>query len=351
VFNIINRIKEDIDRGLATNETTQSEATHFVPRMQLALRRFLESTNTRLYVFIDDIHYLRADEQPKLLDMIHGAVRDIDAWLKIAGIRHLTRWFRLTTQLGIQTSHDADHIDLDVTLETPTQAKGFLESIVRAYTEHSGISSLSRMVSTTALDRLVLASGAVPRDYLTLTATAIRQAQTRGKAKLVGVQDVNEAAGEAAKTKIAELEDDAASSSALTTKTILNVLHRLREFCLNETNYTYFRIDLIDKDKYADIYSVFHDLMDLRLIHMVESSLSDEREAGRRSEVYMLDLSQFSGKRLRKKLRVLDFEAGHLVLKETGTTAKAKVGSSPNQRLAILRRGPRVYLETFDPTA
>jgi hypothetical protein len=228
VFNIINRIKEDIDRGLATNETTQSEATHFVPRMQLALRRFLESTNTRLYVFIDDIHYLRADEQPKLLDMIHGAVRDIDAWLKIAGIRHLTRWFRLTTQLGIQTSHDADHIDLDVTLETPTQAKGFLESIVRASTEHSGISSLSRMVSTTALDRLVLASGAVPRDYLTLTATAIRQAQTRGKAKLVGVQDVNEAAGEAAKTKIAELEDDAASSSALTTKTILNVLHRLR---------------------------------------------------------------------------------------------------------------------------
>jgi hypothetical protein len=87
--------------------------------------------------------------------------------------------------------------------------------------------------------------------------------------------------------------------------------------------------------------------MDLRLIHLIDSSLSDEKEAGRRSEVYMLDLSQFSGQRLKKKLKVIDFSEGHLVLKETGTTVPAKIGSTPKQRLGLLRRGPMFHLETL----
>ena len=69
--------------------------------------------------------------------------------------------------------------------------------------------------------------------------------------------------------------------------------------------------------------------MDLRLLHLVESSLSDERHAGRRSEVYMLDLSQYSGQRLRRKLKVLNFEDGFLVLKDTGTRKESRIGQAP----------------------
>jgi hypothetical protein len=63
----------------------------------------------------------------------------------------------------------------------------------------------------------------------------------------------------------------------------------------------------------------------------------------------MVDLSQFSGQRLKKRLKVLDFEGGHIVLKETGTNTPSKVGSTPKQRLGLLRRGPLFELKQLSP--
>lgn len=324
---------------LASLPNIGDEVVHLIPRVQLLIRRFLDTTATRLYIFLDELHYLPLSEQPRLLDMIHGSVRDCDAWLKIAGIKHLSRWFQTDPLLGLQTGHDADHIDLDLTLENPSRAKQFLEQVLRSYVKHSGISSLLGIFSPESLDRLVIASGAVPRDYLVLSAGAIRQALRRERARLVGVQDVNKAAGAAANVKIAELEDDAASAEG-TTQFILNGLQKIRGFCINDKGFTFFRVDFRDKEAHPNEYGVIQDLMDTRLVHLVDPSLSDEREAGRKAEVYMLDLSQFSGQRLKRQLKVLDFESGHLVLKETGTHSTAKVANTPKQRLGILRRGP-----------
>jgi hypothetical protein len=303
------------------------------------LQRFCATSAMNIFVFLDDLHYLDRKTQPVFLDMLHGAIRDAPIWLKVAGIKHLSNWFQPHPPTGLQTGHDADHIDLDVTLENPAHAKQFLEKVLSTYAEHVHIKSLSNILSGHALDRLVLASGAVPRDYLVLCAGAIREAQKREKVRVVGVQAVNKAAGNAAKVKLTELEDDAASSGELTAK-VLDGLKAIRRFCIDEKSSTYFRIDFQDKENHTDEYAVLQELLDLRLLHLVDGSLSDEKHAGRRSEVYMLDLSQFSGQRLKRKLRVLDFEAGHLVLKATGTKEPSKVGNTPNLRLGILRRGP-----------
>jgi hypothetical protein len=322
------------------------KVVHFIPEMQALIRRFLETEGKRLYLFLDELHYLPLSEQPRLLDMIHGSVRDCEAWLKVAGIRHLSKWFETDKSKlrGLQLGHDADSIDLDITLENPSRAKAFLEELLRSYTKHIGVSSLVTVFSPESLDRLVIASGAVPRDYLALSGKAIGQARRREKARLVGVQDVNKAAGDAAQIKITELEDDAASAAG-TTPTILNGLNRVRRFCIDDKSFTFFRIDFQDKETRQTEYSVMQDLMDTRLIHLVDPSLSDKEKAGRRSEVYMLDLSQFSGQRLRRRLKVLDFESGHLVLKETGKKdAPARVAGTAKQRQEILRRGPLLDL-------
>ncbi|MCH8294123.1 ATP-binding protein, partial [Candidatus Poribacteria bacterium] len=293
----ISRLRDDADKLLTKQEIPRDEVSRLVPYMQNAIRRFVDTNATRFYIFLDDLHYLPSSEQPKLLDLVHGAVRDSDAWLKVAGIRHLTRWFQAKPPLGLQTGHDADHIDLDVTLEDPLQAKNFLEQVFLHYAKHVGISSLSSVLSRAALDRLVLASGAVPRDYLTLSARAIGQAQTREKARFVGVQDVGKSAGDTAAVKISELEEDTASTETTPNK-MIEGLQRIRGFCIDEKDYTFFRIDFRDKENHPDTYGIIRELMDLRLIHLVRASLSDIHEAGRRYEVYMLDLSQFSGERL-----------------------------------------------------
>jgi hypothetical protein len=326
--------------SLTALETIPSQKVNpLIPRMQRMLQRFTTTSAVNTYVFLDDLHYLERDSQPLLLDMLHGAIRDAAVWLKIAGIKHLSNWFQPHPPIGLQTGHDADHIDLDVTLENPAHAKQFLEKMLSTYAEKVGIRSLSNILSAEALDRLVLASGAVPRDYLVLCADAIQEAQKREKARTVGVQDVNKAAGNAAKVKLTELEDDAASAGDLTAK-VLDGLRTIRRFCIDERSSTYFRVDFRDKENHSDEYAVLQELLDLRLTHLVDGSLSDEKHAGHRSEVYMLDLSQFSGQRLKRKLKVLDFEAGYLVLKATGTKDPHKIGSTPNQRLGILRRGP-----------
>ncbi|MBI1927865.1 ATP-binding protein [Candidatus Poribacteria bacterium] len=339
ILALTTKLRDDAEQLIAEREIPDGEIGHLVPRMQDVIRRFGDTNTTRFYIFLDDLHSLPKSEQPQLLDLVHGAVRDSDAWLKVAGIRHLTRWFQPRPPLGLQTGHDADHIDLDVTLETPSQAKTFLEQVFLSYAKHVGISSLSNILSRTALDRLVLASGAVPRDYLTLSASAISQAQTRENARLVGVQDVGKAAGDAAKVKISELEEDAASIEG-TPNRIIKGLQQIRRFCIDEKNCTFFRIDFRDRENYLEEYGIIRELMDLRLIHLVRASLSDIQEAGRRYEVYMLDLSQFSSERLKLRLKVLDFRKGYMVFRETGTTTEPIIGNTSKQLSGILRRGP-----------
>lgn len=333
---------------MTTSPQPKSAPVSLVPRMQSLLKRFLDFTGNRLYLFIDELHYLSRNDQPKLLDLVHGAVRDCNAFLKIAGIKHLSKWYQPNPPTGLQTGQDADTIDLDVTLENPSGAKVFLETVLEKYASHCGLRSLSSVFSNAALDRLVLASGAVPRDYLVLSGRAVRQARQRGGSRAVGMQDVNKAAGEALTEKLSELQEDAASTGE--DSMVIQSLQVVSKFCTEEKGYTYFRIDFRDKDAKPKLYGFVQDLMDLRLLHLVESSLSDERHAGRRSEVYMLDLSQYSGQRLRRKLKVLNFEDGFLVLKDTGTRKESRVGRTPNQRLGILRRGPLFDLDRLSST-
>jgi hypothetical protein len=333
------------------NEVSASNAAGmglWIPRAQQLVRRFLEAEGIQLFVFVDELHYLPRAQQPVFLDYLHGSVRDCDAWLKVAGIRNLSRWFVAEGSVGLQTGQDADHIDLDITLEDPPKAKTFLEEMLRSYARYVGIGYLAGVFSNEALDRLILASGAVPRDYLVLGAAGIREAQKRPKAKTVGVQDINKVAGDAAKVKIAELEDDAAATAG-SAQRIAEALNIVREFCIAKRNSTYFRIDFRDREEHQPEHSLLQGLVDLRLLHLVDSSLSDEREAGRRSEVYMLDLSQYSGQRLRKRLKVLDFDRGHIILKETGSGEPPRVAKTTNQRLAILRRGPALELTSLTP--
>ncbi|EFF91748.1 conserved hypothetical protein [Streptomyces sp. e14] len=114
---------EIVRRLLGSGDVDNREVMRLIPQAQRTIHRFLEMSGLRLYVFLDDFYYLPRNEQPRILDMLHGAVRDCNAWLKIASIRHLTRWFQSSPPLGLQTMHDADLIDLDVTLQDPQRPK------------------------------------------------------------------------------------------------------------------------------------------------------------------------------------------------------------------------------------
>ena len=152
----------------------------------------------------------------------------------------------------------------------------------------------------------------------------------------MGVQDVGKSAGEIAAVKISELEEDAASIEK--TPNRIEGLQRIRDFC-DAKNCTFFRIDFSDRENHPNEYNIISELMEGRLIHLVRASLSDIRKAGRRYEVYMLDLSQFSSERFKLRIKTLDFQKGYIVFRETGTTIKPMVGNTSKRLSGILRRG------------
>jgi hypothetical protein len=329
---------------------TMDEANRLIPRIQGALARYLSLTGIHQYVFLDDFYYIARSDQPLVLDMLHGCVRDADAWLKIASIKHLTNWWQSQPPTGLQTGQDAAIIDLDVTLQDPQRAQQFLEGVIFEYARRVGISSIGRLFSRAALDRLVLASGAVPRDYLVLSSSAIGRAQQRAKASKVGVQDVNQAAGDAASAKLQELEEDMAANVGAAEQTVLT-LNRVREFCLEEKAFTYFLVDHREKEKKPREYSLLTELMDVRLIHLIDAGVSDSHSAGQRYEAFMLDLSQFSGSRLKHNIQVLDFVGGKFESRKTGEAAKARKGATSRQLIAILRAAPTLELDTLSSQA
>jgi hypothetical protein len=329
---------------LDKSENSEQEVAQLVPRIHGAVQRYLEITALTAYVFLDDFYYLPRADQPVVLDMLHAITRDTKVWLKIASIKHLTRWWVGSPPTGLQTGQDAEVIDLDVTLQDPQQASEFLETVLAGYARTVGISTLSRIFSRGALDRLVLASGGVPRDYMVLAASAVTRAQLRPGARQAGVQEVNQAAGDAAAEKINELEEDMASNPGSADNTI-KTLKVVREFCLEDATYTYFLVSFRDKEDNPNWYSLLTDLMDVRLIHLIDEGVSDAHSAGHRSEAFMLDLSQYSGARLKQRIHVLDFVGGHYVARQTRGKEAARMGSTSRQLTAILRTAPRLRLE------
>ena len=63
VLATIANLSAAIDNRLAGNEA-ELEVGHLIPQVQSVVKRFLESTAGRLYIFLDDLHYLERDQQP-----------------------------------------------------------------------------------------------------------------------------------------------------------------------------------------------------------------------------------------------------------------------------------------------
>lgn len=339
-------LRDNIEQRFSGSTPSLADVSLLVPLLQQVCSRFCIQNKTSIFVFLDDIHYLSSSDVPKFLDLLHGVTRDNPMWLKVAGIQHQTRWFIPVPPTGLQTGHDAAIISLDVTLEHPEKAKAFLGSVLKGYVEECDALPISSVFSSSALERLVLASGGVPRDFLTLCAASIQTARQRTNAKTVGVQDVNNAAGIASQTKLQELEDDAAATSGRSAE-LVKTLNIVREFLLSEEQITFFRVDFRDKEVHPIEYRVLQSLADLRMLHLINNSLSDPHHAGQRYEVYLLDLSQYSGARLKQGLHVLDFERGHIVLKRTRSTEPPRAGDTVLKLLSLLRRAPIFALQNL----
>ena len=79
---------------------------------------------------------------------------------------------------------------------------------------------------------------------------------------------------------------------------------KLQHFCLNRANCNCFLLDQEEKGKEVELV---HELVDLKLVHLVRSRVTVSKRQGRIYEAYMLDLSQYAGARKRRGLQIVEF--------------------------------------------
>ncbi|MGO9791749.1 MAG: hypothetical protein ACLP8S_20280 [Solirubrobacteraceae bacterium] len=349
---LLHRLEETATRLRALDEGSTGDAPPWLPvEVNARLREFTGATAKRVFVFVDDFYLYPRARQPFVLEGMHACTRDADAWLKIASIKHLTRQWDSASQSGLEAPHDVDAIGLDLTLQDPEAATAFLLRLLESYAARAGIKSLQTVFRRRAIDRLVLASGAVPRDYLVLANQAIGEARKRANARVVGIEDVNRAAGQASAAKRRELEEDLAADSAEAGMT-LNALSAIRAFCLERPGvepYTYFRVSFRAKESRQEEYALLTRLLEVRMIHMLDASISDPKRAGTRFEVYMLDLSEYTGQRLRRGVHTLNFEGGRLTAQKTGEPQSRREGTRARDVTGIFRRAPELDLAVLTP--
>jgi energy-coupling factor transporter ATP-binding protein EcfA2 len=254
VFGAIQIAPADVKGGAAVSETSgvtstqtiESSKEEYLERALVDLRRLLIQAAQLCrggFVFVDDLYLIRRDDQPLVLGYLHRLLKDSGFWLKIGSIRYLTTTYKAGDRpIGMQLAHDAHEVALDQGIRLLWSTQAFLETILKNLASSVGV-DLDRLLTDGSRARLVLASGGVARDYLRLTAGSIEQAQNRGPTTKAGtnrviVEDVNEAAGTIAPSKLDDLKKDAPDIAAALRALVVD----LTEFC-RQTQCAYFLVD------------------------------------------------------------------------------------------------------------
>lgn len=270
---------------------------------QRLLKRVVDLADADGLLILDDLYYIRRSDQPLVIDYFHRLTKNQRVWLKVGTIRHRSNWYvRGDPAIGTKLGDDADAINLDITLEKYRTAKTFLTLVFGELAEEAGVAPTD-LLTDGAVDRLVLASGGVARDFLSIANKAISVARERGetyRGVKVNTEDVNQACGEHEATKREELSSDAGGDEGR----LIEEFERIRRFCLDENHVNCF---LVEKDLPVAGYRYIQELVDLRLLHLVKSRVTVRDRPSKIYEAYLLDLSQYTGERKKRDMTILEF--------------------------------------------
>lgn len=271
-----------------------------IVRLNRALAKLTKARKNNAFVFLDDFHYLDFDEQPKVLHRVYAALKGANGWLKVAGLRSLLNYYSARDRIGLQVPGDAQLISLDLTLENPERAETHLKAILENFLKAVGYSVSTSVLPNAAFRRLAWANAGVPRDFLQMFGRAIDHAR-RNKHTVVTLTDVNAGIGESGQRKMDELEQDAHNSKG----ELLETLGAIERICLDEERINAFLV----RSENSPIRQRIHILNDLRLVHLVNQSITPDR-AGERYEAYIVDYSLFTGIRRRPGVKEMLPEEG-----------------------------------------
>lgn len=267
-----------------------------------------ELTGSHCFLFLDDLYHIVRADQPKLLDYLHRIAKGRNLWLKIGTIKHRSNWYLHVPQpVGLKIGDDADDINLDLTLERFSTSRNFLSQVLDSYIAEAKAPQRTELLSVGGLDRLVIASGGVTRDFLGIFRRSMEEARERltknpshPRGEKISAEDVNMATGAYGDTKREEFHKDTLEDKGR----LDEAFQKIRRFCLEKNKSNVFLIDQEITNEHSDLVQ---ELVDLRLIHHVKSRVTVSARPGRLYRALLLDVSQYTGERKRRDIDMIEF--------------------------------------------
>ena len=246
---------------------------------------------------MDDFYFILKTIQPELVDYFHRLTKGTNLFIKIATITHRSKLYRRSKgqHIGVELGHDIFKVDMDYTLDNFDELQSFMQQLLNNAIEESEANiSLADMFAGDGLHQLCLASGGVPRDFLSLFVSLANKAVSTGNP--IGKIQVNEIAIGNLSNKMESMRTDSGDED-----TILDeIIKRIKRLVYDEKRTNAFLISKDDLQSDSHGRQAIRELIDLRLIHMVDNNTSKAPSDGRRYEAYILDISLYDNSRPRK---------------------------------------------------
>jgi len=295
-------VESSSESSSATKEEFRREKLEHLERhlddYKSAIKEALPRNRSFLYVLVDDFYLVSKEIQPDVVDYLHKLLRDTNAYLKLGTIRHRTVLRRHEGQtIGVEVGQDVEEISLDRTLGTFAETQHFLVSMLNELGKRVGIEDTSgQLFNADAAHALTLASGGVPRDFLTIFTDAVRISIAQGKtSRLTPTYVWKAAAQNSLQNKRKNLSEDAGVDADALERAFADIVN----FCLQDKKKTAFLVSREDAEKMPSEHELLQQLMDFKLIHLIDGDTSAASGRAGRFSAYVLDASLFMEPRRR----------------------------------------------------
>ncbi|WP_159520021.1 hypothetical protein [Sunxiuqinia indica] len=266
----------------------------------------LDKTNfSSSFVFLDDYYLIKRDKQPDVIDYLHRLLRGTNYYLKVGTVRHRTEYMRNDGQtIGVELQEDIEEINLDRTLEDLNSTSTYISQMLNSLAEKVDLKDpVTELFNQQAFEKLVIASGGVPRDFLTIFVDAVDNALSVGREEYITPTNIWKAASSLSyRKKLKNLRKDASNDA----DSLERVYRDLMRFCLQEKKRTCFLISQDECQMHSSAHELIQQLMDFKLLHIVEPDTSAASGRKGRFEAYTLDFSLFMEPR-KRNITIIEF--------------------------------------------
>lgn len=282
-------IADELETSREILKDKLNELKNEISNFKEVINQICEFTNKDIFLILDDLYFIRKNEQPFFVDFFHRISKNTRLYLKIATIKQRSSLYLQTdTFIGIEIGHDVQQLSLDYTLEDFNNLVSFMKQLLQHINQKVGVNiDYNNVLTDNAFRFLCLASGGVPRDFLTLF-ISLGEKMLNGN-RNISKPNVIDCSIENLPNKMEAFNTDSAEE-----KTVLeHYLQYIRNEIINTKKWNAFLVSNIDVENFPKIKQAIKELADLRLIHLVNPNTSSAPGNGKRYSAYMVDIGLF----------------------------------------------------------